>query len=239
MLPPCCGVVLTRHSSISVEGLIRACADSNDGAAWEEFVSRFHRAISLSIIRTSIRWGQAPQQVLDDLIQETYLKLCADKCHLLLEFALRHSEAVPGYIRTVAVNVAHDYFKSLHSQKRGSGEVGQFLEDAEPKAEAGSLGGQEAMEREVLLKQINQCLEACAEGPDRERDRLIFWLYYQQGMSAKAIAALPTVGLGSKGVESAILRLTRLVREQLTGLRYQTSELPQSGEKGFRPAESY
>jgi RNA polymerase sigma-70 factor, ECF subfamily len=236
---PHCGVVLTRHSSTSVQDLIRACADSNDGAAWEEFVYRFHRAISVSIIRIANQWGHAPQQIVDDLIQDTYLKLCADKCRLLLEFALQHSEAVPGYIKTIAVNVAHDYFKSLHSQKRGSGEVGQFVEDGEPKAEAGSLGGQEAMEREVLLKQINQCLEACAEGPDRERDRLIFWLYYQQGMSAKAIAALPTVDLGAKGVESAILRLTRLVREQLTSLRPKISESSQSGEKGFRPAESY
>lgn len=219
--------------------LIRACAESNDGAAWDEFVSRFHRPISLSIIRAAYQWGQPPQQVVDDLVQDTYLKLCSDKCRLLSEFATRHPEAVPAYIKTIAVNVARDYFKALHSQKRGSGEVSQYLEGVEPKAQAGSLGGQEAIEREVLLKQINQCLENCSEGPERERDRLIFWLYYQQGMSAKAIAALPTVGLGAKGVESAILRLTRLVREQLTGLRVQGSESSQPGEKGFRPAESY
>jgi hypothetical protein len=36
-------------------------------------------------------------------------------------------------------------------------------------------------------------------------------------MSAKGIAALPTVGLTAKGVESAIFRLTRLVREQIVG----------------------
>jgi RNA polymerase sigma-70 factor (ECF subfamily) len=219
--------------------LIRACAESNDGPAWDEFVSRFHRPISLSIIRAAYQWGQPPQQVVDDLVQDTYLKLCSDKCRLLSEFAIQHPEAVPAYVKTIAVNVARDYFKALHSQKRGSGEVSQYLEDVEPKAQAGSLGGQEAMERDVLLKQINQCLETCSEGPDRERDRLIFWLYYQQGMSAKAIAALPTVGLGAKGVESAILRLTRLVREQLTGLRVQGSESSQPGEKGFRPAESY
>ena len=95
------------------------------------------------------------------------------------------------------------------------------------------------MEREVLLKQIDRCLETCSEGSDQERDCLIFWLYYQQGMSAKAIAALPTVGLTAKGVESAIFRLTRLVREQIAGLRSQTSVSPQPSEKGFRPAESY
>ena len=224
---------------MSEEQLIRACAQSNDSAAWDEFVSRFHRAISLSIIRTAYRWNQTPQQVVDDLVQETYLKLCANKCRLLLEFAVRHPEALSGYIKTIAANVAHDHFKSLHSQKRGSGETGQLLEDVEPPAPNGDLGSQTAIEHQVLLKEIDICLETCSSGSDKERDRLIFWLYYQQGMSAKAIAALPTVGLGAKGVESAILRLTRLVREELTGRRSQTSESPQPGEKGFSPAESY
>ena len=93
------------------------------------------------------------------------------------------------------------------------------------------------MERGVLLKEIDRCLETCLEGPDQERDRLIFWLYYQQGLSANAIAALPTVGLTAKGVESSIFRLTRLVREQIVGGRSSTSTQP--GEKGLRPAESY
>ncbi len=224
---------------MSAEELIHACAESNDGAAWEEFVARFHRPISLSILRIAYQWGKRPQQVVDDLVQETYLKLCSDKCRLLRNFAVQHPEAILGYIKTIAINVSHDHFKSRHSQKRGSGETAQLLEDIEPPAQSGDTGGQAAMEREVLLKEIDHCLEACSEGPDKERDRLIFWLYYQQGMSAKAIAALPTVGLTAKGVESAIFRLTRLIREEVVGSRSQTSVSPQPGEKGFRRAESY
>src|SRR6202453_2293371 len=109
---------------MTVEELIRSCAESHDGAAWEEFVSRFQRPISLSIKRTACQWGKDPSQFVDDLLQETYLKLCADRCILLLEFARQHSgDAVLGYIKTIAVNVAHDHFKSLHSQKRGAGET--------------------------------------------------------------------------------------------------------------------
>jgi RNA polymerase sigma-70 factor (ECF subfamily) len=223
---------------MSAEDLIRACAESNDGAAWEEFVFRFHRPISLSIVRTAYQWGGVPQLVVEDLVQETYLKLCADGCRLLRDFAVEHPESVAGYIKTIAVHVAHDHFKALHSQKRGFGETPQSLEDVEHRLRSGT-DSQEAIEREVLLTEIDRCLEACSGGPDQERDRLIFWLYYQQGMSAKAIAALPTVGLTAKGVESAILRLTRVVREQLANLRSQAPASPQPGEKGFRPAESY
>jgi RNA polymerase sigma-70 factor (ECF subfamily) len=92
------------------------------------------------------------------------------------------------------------------------------------------------MEHEILLRQIDGCLARCAFGPDQARDRLIFWLHYQQGMSAKAIASLPTVRLTSKGVESAIFRLTQVVREHLVGVQEEESG---AVEKGFRPAESF
>jgi RNA polymerase sigma-70 factor, ECF subfamily len=229
---------LTHYSSASAQELIRACAESNEAAAWEELVSRFHRPISLSIIRTAYLWNRVSQPIVDDLVQETYLKLCADHCRLLHAFAQEHPEAIEGYIKTIATNVARDYFKARDSQKRGAGEDQESLTDVDPRARTGSPGSAETMERQVLLKQIDHCLASCAAGPEQERDRTIFWLYYQQGMSAKAIAALPSVGLTPKGVESAIFRLTRLVREQIVQFRAEPHGKA-SGQKGFRPAESY
>ncbi len=207
------------YLSISIEELIRACAETNDGAAWEEFVCRFQRPISLSIKYTACQWGKDPQQFVDDLLQETYLKLCTDNCRRLLEFAEQHpdDEAVLRYIKTIAINVAHDHFKSLHAQKRGAGETDQLLEDFELASQSSSHGGSEAMERQVLLKQIDRLLQNCAVGSNQERDSLIFWFYYRQDMSAKAIAALATIKLTAKGVEAVIFRLTRCVREQLAG----------------------
>jgi RNA polymerase sigma-70 factor, ECF subfamily len=201
---------------MSVKELIRACADGNDGAAWEEFVTRFQRPISLSIARTASKWGKAPALFVDDLLQEVYCKLWEDKCRLLSQFAQQHSdEAVLGYIKTIAINVTHDHFKSLHSQKHGEGKTDQIPEDFEPPARGGSFGHPEAMDREVFLKQVDDRLQNCAAGSNQERDCLIFWFYYLQGMSAKAIAALATMKLTAKGVEAVIFRLTRCVREHL------------------------
>jgi RNA polymerase sigma-70 factor (ECF subfamily) len=201
---------------MSAVELIRTCAESDDSAAWEEFVARFQRPINLSLQRTACQWGKNPAQFVDDLLQETYLKLCADKCRLLLEFAQQHSdEAVLGYIKTIAINVAHDHFKSLHSQKRGAGETDQLLEEFDPAARSGSFGGPEAMDRGVFLQQVHEQLQNCAAGSNQERDCLIFWFYYLQGMTAKAIAALATIKLTAKGVEAVIFRLTRCVREHL------------------------
>jgi RNA polymerase sigma-70 factor, ECF subfamily len=222
----------------TAQDLICACAQSNDAASWEEFVSRFHRAISLSIIRTAYHWNQVSQHMVDDLVQETYLKLCADQCRLLHAFAQDHPEAVEGYIKMIATNVARDHFKARHSQKRGAGHDQESLSELDVRTDPNSEGSPETMERHVLLHQIDECLANCASGPDVERDRTIFWLYYRQGMSAKAIAALPTVGLSSKGVESAILRLTRLVRERVVQLQNEARG-KEPDPKGFRPAESY
>jgi RNA polymerase sigma-70 factor, ECF subfamily len=223
---------------MSERELICACAESNDDAAWDVFVSRFRRPISLSIIRTAYKWGKIPQQVVDDLVQETYLKLCANRCRLLLEFGTQHPEAILGYIKTIAVNITHDHFKALQSQKRGASEIDQMMEGAYPKAEGSALGSQEAMEREVLISQVNQSLESCSQGPDHDRDCTMFWLYYQQGMSAKDISALPTIGLSAKGVESAIFRLTRLVREQLVDMQLETDSKSSLRKKGLFPAGS-
>jgi RNA polymerase sigma-70 factor, ECF subfamily len=91
---------------MTAEELIQVCAETNDGGAWEEFVARFRRPISLSIARTASKWGKAPAQFVDDLLQEVYCKLWADRCRLLLQFARQHTdEAVLGYIKTIAINV--------------------------------------------------------------------------------------------------------------------------------------
>jgi hypothetical protein len=51
--------------------------------------------------------------------------------------------------------------------------------------------------------------------PHLERDRKLFWLYYRVGLTADAIAGLPSIGLSTKGVESSLLRLTRLLRDEI------------------------
>jgi RNA polymerase sigma-70 factor (ECF subfamily) len=230
---------VARHSSMSAEELVRACAESNDNAAWDEFVSRFNKPITLSVIRVAHQWGEFAREVVDDLVQEIYLKLCTDRCRLLLDFATRHPEAILGYIKTTAANAARDHFKSYFSQKRGSGRTNESLEGVDPAGGNEAFGSPSAIEHEVLLRQIEAILPTCSPESERERNRLIFWLYYRQGMTAKAIASLAVIGLSAKGVESVIVRLTRLLREHIVKVRSEPKEQSDPDEKGFRPAESF
>jgi RNA polymerase sigma-70 factor (ECF subfamily) len=194
-----------------------------------------------------MRWSAHPQQWVDDLVQETYTKLCEKRCHHLYQFALEHPEAVEAYVRTIAVNAAQDFFKRAQSAKRGAGETVQLLDIVEPKAQQGGLGGPGAIHRELLLQQVYACLDQCTDGPYKARDQLIFWLYYREGMTAKAIAEHPDVQmlggeeglLGLSGVESVLHRLSKLVRREMTKNRPQGPVLPEAQSKGLGPANSY
>ena len=228
------------YSSLSAEVLVRACAQPGDPAAWEEFVRRFHRLVATVAMRTAARWGETARQVIDDLVQETYLKLCADGCRLLREFESRHPDAIYGYLKVVTANVVHDHFKALHTVKRGAGLANQETEPMDTRAGGEHTGSPETIEREILLREIEGYLRACVAGPSQERDRRIFWLYYRHGLSARAIASLPSVGLSTKGVESTLLRLTRGIRSEIGERRADENLSRGRGvEKGIEPAESF
>ena len=226
-------------SAEDVRELLQACADSNDFRAWEQFVARFERPITLSVFRTARQWGEAPQEIAADLVQETYLRLCDGRFHLLNKFALNHPYAVEGYVKTVAANVTHDFCKARRLSKNGGGSVDQILDSYEPPASIEGFGGELGIERTVLLSEIQRGLEECTSGAMQDRDRTLFWLYYRHGMSASAIASLPTMGLTVKGVESAILRLTRQVRNRIAGSRSSADELPSQEGRGFRALKSF
>src|SRR5580658_7977358 len=137
------------YASLSIENLVRRCATSHSPEAWQEFVRRFHRLIATVTLRTASRLGDASKQTVDDLIQETYLKLCADNFRILRSFEQQHPDAFTGYIKVVAANVARDHFKSLHTKKRGAGHLEQLEEDFIPPAGENSTGSPRSIERAV------------------------------------------------------------------------------------------
>jgi RNA polymerase sigma-70 factor, ECF subfamily len=205
------------YTSLSPEQLVLACRQTDDVGAWGEFVRRFHRLIATVALRVSRRWGEPSPQLIDDLVQETYLKLCADNFRMLYRFKSHHPDAFYGYLKVITANLVHDHFKAARSSKRGSGTVAIAADDqvqSWPDA-SGAASGVKGSERGILLREVDDTLRRIAVGPHSERDRKLFWLYYRVGLTADAIACLPSIGLSTKGVESSLLRLTRLLREEI------------------------
>ena len=191
------------------------CAGPRDDEAWEEFVLRVGKSISLTVMRTSALWGEPAKSLVKDLVQITYLKLWEDNCRLLRDFAIEHPEAVLGYIKKTAANATHDYFKHGRSQSAGGDKPHVSTTDVDPEVGRAAHGSEERIAFDVFSGQIDEHLKRGLTGPDQERDRMIFWLYFRQGMSTKEIASLPTIGLGAKGVGSVIEKVKHCIRDQV------------------------
>ena len=228
----------TRYSSLSLKEVIGLCAGPGDEEAWQEFVARVGRPLRLVIARTASVWGDASRSTVEDLLQATYLKLWEGGRTLLHEFAIERPEAILGYLKKTAVNAAHDHFKHTRSQSAGGNAQHVSTFDIDPEAGQESFGSEQKIAFDIFLAEIDSHLSRCLDGPDAERDRTIFWLYFRQGLSSKEIASLPGIGLGTKGVGSVIERLKHSIREQILSAGPQAdpewSEKAKSLQSSFR-----
>jgi RNA polymerase sigma-70 factor (ECF subfamily) len=224
-----------KYSDLSPPELFSICARGCDADSWQEFIRRFNPVIGRSILRVAIRHGTSNKALIDDLIQETYLKICAGECKLLRTFAPQHPESAFAFLKVVAASVAHDFFKSRLAEKRAPETSASAIEETTTPAPGCPQNSLNQAERAVLVDQIDRKLRAVVPARELQRARTVFWLYYRSGFTASAIASLPAMDLTTKGVESLLFRLTRLVRESLSSAGGPDSD----SKKGFQQAESF
>jgi RNA polymerase sigma-70 factor, ECF subfamily len=186
--------------------VLRACIDNGTEEAWVLFVRTFQPIIVSSISRVVSRCGDTNPALIDDLTQETFLRLCKDDARILRQFEVRHETAIFGYIKVIATSVALDHFRARTAQKRAT-EV--QVDDVHIESASQST----KIEQAAVLEEVDRRLAVT----ESERDRTIFWLYYRQGYSTREIAAMSHFGLTQKGIESCIHRMTGALRGFLIG----------------------
>ena len=199
---------------LSATQLVRYCLQSGNQSAWPEFVHRFQPAIASAVIKAVRHWTRPEPCLIDDLVQETYLKLFADDFRPLRKFTCRHENAFFGFLKVIATNVVRDHFRSSYCQKRGNGKTQEEIEYAGANM-ALSDDAAVRIEQQILISQIEDHLKAQNADPLFRRNYLIFQLYYQFGLTAEAISRVPRIGLTAKGVESTLTRLLRAARRNL------------------------
>jgi RNA polymerase sigma-70 factor, ECF subfamily len=170
-------------------------------------VRLFQPLIASVVLRIVRRNGDVAPSIADDLVQETYLRLCRDNCRALREFEHRHEHAIFGFIKVVAGSVALDYVRARTAEKRVAEHQGNG-DDLVASVPAPTVDIHDT----IQMNEISALVDRIAQS---ERDRTVFWLYYRSGYSAKDIAGIPNIDLTAKGVESLILHLTRAVRSQI------------------------
>jgi len=154
------------------------------------------------VFRAIRRWGRDTTAA-DDLIQDTFAKLCAADFRVLRNFRGQDAASLQAYLRVIAASVATDHFRASH-------EPAVSLDDPDKAPSVSDDGPARDIEHHLLLDRIDKCLAS-----QKDRDRWIFWLYHRHGFTPKSISALPAVGVGQSGVETLLHRLTKAVAECL------------------------
>lgn len=171
---------------------------------------RYHPILTAAATRASRQWGSGAGDETDDIVQEIYLHLCANHARVLTAFRDPRPEAMFGFIKAVATNLAHDFFRRRYAAKRDRRRI-ESVEDPDQLA-----APFEDMDRRLSLAEIERMLLSHTEGKDNgDRDRTVFRLYYRHGLTARAIADLPGIQLNTKGVEGVVHRLTCSIRDAL------------------------
>ncbi len=160
--------------------------------------------IASVIINTIRRWQQPTPSLVDDLIQDTFLKLFANDRKALRSIRNEHENTIFGYLRVVASNVVIDHFRQFKNQVDEI-ELADTVLPPPP-------DGMDRIEFERMKEEIQARLEKLASSPTYQRDVAIFWFYYEQGYTTKEISLLPNMGLTVKGVEAVLQRLTGFLR---------------------------
>lgn len=187
----------------------RSWVDHGDDNAWASFAELARPHLVAGVWRAVRERGALHSEAVEDLVQEAYVKLSSENRSALRRLNASQAGILIAYLRIAAHNVARDHFRARSAAKRGGVEPASLEENSAlaPDLEA-DIG------RRLFLRRVEECLERSSAGP---REQAMFWLYFRDGMTAKAIASVQAFGLTPKGVESALLRLVTRIRDCVAG----------------------
>lgn len=192
------------QEEISIRDLLNLCLSSDGQEHWREFARRTQSLIASVIINTIRRWKEPSPSLVDDLIQDTYVKLLANDRKALRSIKNEYENTIFGYLKVVASNVVRDHFRQPKNKV-------EEIELSDPVLPPGP-DGHERLEFVHRKEKVQAILETLSSSETYKRDVAIFWFFYEQGYTAKEIAMLPNIGLTVKGVEAVLLRLGRYLR---------------------------
>jgi RNA polymerase sigma factor (sigma-70 family) len=198
------------------EELVRLLLATRDEALredlWVEFWHRFQPVIARTIRRRITRYTRWVDLAwVDDLVQDTFLKLCKHDFKALRKFEFRHEKAFSCLLKVMAANVVEDDIRKRNSEKEGGGQTPENIDDLlQPPSDRSRAVG--SIFNGIRMSEIEDCLQRRKADPNFERDCKMFRLYYREGLTADEISQVPEIGLKNvKGVESALLRLVKWV----------------------------
>lgn len=184
------------------ESWIRYSREQTD-KAWEHLLIAVRPTLARVVYRVSMQWGVRDYTLIEDALQEAFLKLNQQRTRLSVLPVNSSDQQLEAYLKVIAANAAHDFWKDRQRIDTSSVELCDSLPSSSEDSKVNNV------EQSLLSQKFNALLDV------NKKERTIFWLYYRQGFTAKEIASIAQFGLGVKGVESLIHRLTTRLKKEL------------------------
>jgi RNA polymerase sigma factor (sigma-70 family) len=214
----------------TVHELLKKCLQRPpDEDAWREFVHRYHNAIRGSVAKTFHlranqeidRRAQFPDDLIEDLVQNVYIRLVEEGNRALNRFAGEHENSIFQYLSIIAINVVRDHFREGKALKRpklsfsldelmeNQGDAG-ILKDA-VSIDGSAYGGSTS----VSIEDIEAAVKSSVSRKHRDRDLLIFKLRYCEGLTLDEIKTAMSLDISPIGIGSILNRIIGKLREKL------------------------
>ena len=164
-----------RLDVLSNSALIQRCCGSDDAEVWEEFIRRTRRLVAGVVYRVASRWNETRPEILEELIQDTYLHLFSNDRQGLKKFQPQSEEAFFGYIKVIAAPTSLTTICAPKMPTNGA--------PASPTAPTPRMRTEFArsrllsspeVEEEVLVSEIESWLDKLVTGKDADKHKAIF-----------------------------------------------------------------
>jgi RNA polymerase sigma factor (sigma-70 family) len=207
-----------------------------DDPAWVEFISRFygrirnttHHALTQAARRNpGLDMGDL-REVVEDLTQEVFVRLMDDERRAMVHFKGRNENSIYIYLDAIAVNLVRDHIKMLRAQRRP--QVAASLDERRPSNSPEEMDGFLTMADKLMSSEpgpdaailvgefrlhISEALDQISRGTTTKRDRLIFRLYFLEGLTIDEITTYRSIRLTPSGIEKRILRIRSAIKKNL------------------------
>lgn len=219
------------YSKLSNTALIHICGhDPKNRSAWAEFYTRFNDHIRLAVYReckNKIHRNRDVQfsQIVQDMVQDVYMKLVSNKAKALKDFKGTNKNSIYLYLGVIAKNTVLNYVIQSTAQKRPP--IEKSLDDPLYSNTAKNqlvirdrLHPHDSnIDEQIMFKDLeDEIMKIIDEGFHRrrkERNKIIFKLYFYEGFTVEDIATQFGYRLSVNRARNLIRDIRNLLQEKL------------------------
>ena len=203
-------------SQMSSADLLRECGRRlTDASLWKIFHERFHRQITLYVIRTILMFrGKTEPSLVCDLVQDVYYRLLKNKGRMLSGFRGETDFSALAFLGRTTMGIVSDYFRSQQAHKRRPAEIISF-EQARREEVSRDTPADPDVASILEWIDVQRLIDSEPDRRHATRNVLIFKLHYVEGLTVREISQYPGFDLTEGAIEVILKNLRNELRRRM------------------------